>query len=222
VYSPVASRANLDLRAPSRIGDMRMFIEGDFAGSGNTARLRHAFIQARHWMVGQTWSTFSDPEAEPIGIDFEGLNAISLFRQPQVRWSFPLGQRLRMAIALEDPKPDVTNATAVNQIPDLVTRLRWEPKGGGHIQFSTLVRQLRADSTDSEEIVATGRPVPIRGFTRPVSKSTVSDPGRSRSSSVTCLPRSRNGSVPRSVGARAGPVVAQAGAGQWERLVPRS
>ena len=47
VYSPVASRANLDLRAPSRIGDMRMFIEGDFAGSGNTARLRHAFIQAR-------------------------------------------------------------------------------------------------------------------------------------------------------------------------------
>ena len=150
------SRFNFDLRTPTGVGYMRAFIEGDFAGSGNTLRVRHAYGQWRRWIYGQTWSTFSDPEAEPDGIDFEGLNAIVLFRQPQVRFSFAPGQRIRVALALEDPKPDVTGATGVNQIPDVVARLRWEPKVGGHIQFSTLARQLRAESDAASEIVSTG------------------------------------------------------------------
>ena len=66
---------------------MRLFIESDFAGAGRAMRLRHAFLQTRRFVVGQTWSTFSDPEADPIGIDFEGLNAISRFRQPLFRWT---------------------------------------------------------------------------------------------------------------------------------------
>jgi len=150
------SRFNFDLRTPTGVGYMRAFIEGDFAGSGNTLRVRHAYGQWRRWIYGQTWSTFSDPEAEPDGIDFEGLNAIVLFRQPQVRFSFAPGQRIRVALALEDPKPDVTGATGVNQIPDVVARLRWEPKVGGHIQFSTLARQLRAEGDAASEIVSTG------------------------------------------------------------------
>ena len=150
------SRFNFDLRTPTGVGYMRAFIEGDFAGSGNTLRVRHAYGQWRRWIYGQTWSTFSDPEAEPDGIDFEGLNAIVLFRQPQVRFSFAPGERIRVALALEDPKPDVTGATGVNQIPDMVARLRWEPKVGGHIQFSTLARQLRAEGGAASEIVSTG------------------------------------------------------------------
>ena len=153
------SRFNFDLRTPTGVGYMRAFIEGDFAGSGNTLRLRHAYGQWRRLIFGQTWSTFSDPEAEPDGIDFEGLNAIVLFRQPQIRWSFPLSTRLRMAFALEDPRPDVTDATPVNQVPDFVARLRWEPRRGGHIQLSGLMRQLRAEATVEggvDQIVATG------------------------------------------------------------------
>ena len=153
------SRFNFDLRTPTGVGYMRAFIEGDFAGSGNTLRLRHAYGQWRRLIFGQTWSTFSDPEAEPDGIDFEGLNAIVLFRQPQIRWSFAPGERLRVALALEDPRPDVTAATPVNQVPDFVARLRWEPERGGHIQLSGLVRQLRAEATVEggvDQIVATG------------------------------------------------------------------
>jgi len=151
------SRFNFDLRTPTGVGYMRAFIEGDFAGSSNTLRLRHAYGQWRRVIYGQTWSTFSDPEAEPDGIDFEGLNAIVLFRQPQIRWSFPLSKRLRMAIALENPAPEVTDATPVNQIPDFVARLRWEPHRGGHLQIAVLGRQLRAEANDNEdEIVATG------------------------------------------------------------------
>jgi hypothetical protein len=48
---------------------MRAFIEGDIAasGPGNLFQLRHAYAQWRKLTVGQTWSTFSDPEAEPNG-----------------------------------------------------------------------------------------------------------------------------------------------------------
>ena len=74
------------------------------------------------WPTPVGGSTFSDPEAEPDGIDFEGLNAIVLFRQPQIRWSVRLSDRWRLALALEDPRPDLTGATGVNQVPDFVGR----------------------------------------------------------------------------------------------------
>jgi hypothetical protein len=159
------SRFNFDLRTPTGVGYMRAFIEGDFAGDGSTLRLRHAYGQWRRIIYGQTWSTFSDPEAEPDGIDFEGLNAIVLFRQPQIRWSFPLGERFRMALALEDPRPDLTDASGVNQVPDFVGRVRWEPRVGGHVQLSGVLRQLRGEPVDrpNEIVAASGYGINISG-----------------------------------------------------------
>ena len=95
VYTANPSRFSFDMRTPTGVGAMRAFIEGDFAGSGRTLRLRHAYGQWGPWIAGQTWSTFADPEAEPDGIDFEGLNAISLFRQTQVRFTHKLKERGR-------------------------------------------------------------------------------------------------------------------------------
>jgi hypothetical protein len=150
------SRFNFDLRTPTGVGHMRAFIEGDFAGSGNTLRLRHAYGQWRRFIFGQTWSTFSDPEAEPDGIDFEGLNAIVLFRQAQIRWSAAPTDRIRVAFALEDPQPELTGADGVNQAPDVIVRTRWEPSRGGHLQGAGLVRQIRGAPPDlANEIVGT-------------------------------------------------------------------
>jgi hypothetical protein len=159
------SRFNFDLRTPTGVGHMRAFLEGDFAGDGNTLRLRHAYGQWRRLIFGQTWSTFSDPEAEPDGIDFEGLNAIVLFRQPQIRWSVPLSDRWRLALALEDSRPDLTGATGVNQVPDFVGRARWEPERGGHIQIAAVARQLRGEPVDqlNEIVSAAGYGVNISG-----------------------------------------------------------
>jgi hypothetical protein len=166
VYSPNASRFGIDLRTPFTRSTLRTFIEGDFAGSGNAFRLRHAFMQTNRWIFGQTWSTFSDPEAEPIGIDFEGLNAISLFRQPQIRYSHPIRDGLRLAVALENPAPDLTGAQGVNLTPDFIARIRWEPasarKGllgissAEHVQAAIIGRQLRGEVTDQPETLSTG------------------------------------------------------------------
>ena len=167
-YSPSPSRVNLDVRSPSPIGDLRTFLEADFAGAGNTLRLRHAFMQVKRWTIGQTWSTFSDPEAEPIGIDFEGLNAISMFRQPQVRFTQPVREHLNVSVAIENPAPDLTGAAGVNVTPDFVARLRWEPSAGvlpgphllgrtAHVQAAVLVRTLRGEVNGRPETtVSTG------------------------------------------------------------------
>ena len=157
-YSPAASRGNLDIRAHTPIGSLRTFLESDFAGPGRTMRLRHAFIQSDRVLVGQTWSTFSDPETEPIGIDFEGLNAISLFRQPLLRYTRAITGHLNGSLALENPSPDLTGAQGVNLVPDFIARLRWDPeaaRGGtlrltrtSHVQAALLARSLRGTPFD--------------------------------------------------------------------------
>jgi hypothetical protein len=177
--SAAPSRFNLDFRTPTGVGAMRAFIEVDFGGPNGAPRLRHAFGQWGSFLLGQTWSTFADPEAEPFGIDFEGLNAISLFRQPQIRYTTQLSPTLSFAASLENPAPDVTNASGVNLVPDLVLRLRWS--GGQevagllpvlrrleHVQASVLVRQIRAEPTDrpTETLAGGGVGVGVSGVLR--------------------------------------------------------
>jgi len=157
-FSTRPSRLNFDFRSLTGVGSVRAFVEADFAGEDtNSFRLRHGYGQWGHFLGGQTWSTFSDPEAEPDGIDFEGLNAISLFRQPQVRWTKALRENTFLAIAIENPSPDVTGATGVNQAPDVVARIRLDREerplfgflaNGGHVQAAVLARQIRAEAPD--------------------------------------------------------------------------
>ena len=166
-YSPAASRGNLDIRAHTPIGPVRTFLESDFAGSGRTMRLRHAFIQSDNWLIGQTWSTFSDPETEPIGIDFEGLNAISLFRQPLLRYTRAMTGHINGSLALENPSPDLTGAEGVNLVPDFIARLRWDPEAAhssavrltstSHVQAALIARSLRGTPFDRPDTtLATG------------------------------------------------------------------
>ena len=162
VLTAIPSRFNLDLRTPTGVGAMRAFIEGDFAGQSRVFRLRHAYGQWNGFVIGQTWSTFADPEAEPDGIDFEGLNAIALFRQPLMRYTHHFGERFSLATAIENPAPDITNAKGVSQVPDLVVRARWRPREGSagplglanlfrkdaHVNLAFLFRQIRGEPLD--------------------------------------------------------------------------
>ena len=138
--------------------------------------MRHAYGQWGKFLGGQTWSTFADPEAEPDGIDFEGLNAISLFRQPQIRWTKALRENASLAIAAENPSPDVTGATGVNQVPDIVARIHLDREEyplfgflakGGHFQAAVLARQIRAEAPDrpNETFSAVGFGANVSGQT---------------------------------------------------------
>jgi hypothetical protein len=161
------SRLNFDLREASDYGVMRAFIEGDFAGSGETFRLRHAFGQWRRMLAGKTWSTFVDPNASPEEIDFEGLNARINVRQSQIRLMPKFGEEYELQFALEDPNPEVQNGTGVNKAPDVVLAGRFEPNQRLHMKLALLARQIRAqsDAGDIAEQFAWGTTISGRFIT---------------------------------------------------------
>ena len=141
------SRFNVDFRRPTRRGPVRIFVETDFMDPENALRLRHAFGSVGQLLVGQTWSTFMDEDANPPTLDREGPRTFVFVRQAMVRWSWSRNDRLRAAVALEDPNAEIEQPANVpgsseNPLPDLVARVRrnWD---ASHVQLWAFVGQTR-------------------------------------------------------------------------------
>jgi TolA-binding protein len=141
-----ASRLNLEFRTPSGHEELRAFFEGDFAGPSNDFRLRHAYAQYLGWIVGQTWSTFSDPLADHEDLDFEGVSSENVIRQPLVRYWWRPTANTRAAGAVETPAVSLTGGAGVNLFPDLIGRLFWGYTPDGHLQVAGVLRQIRGEA----------------------------------------------------------------------------
>jgi hypothetical protein len=140
-----ASRLNIEFRTPGGAEEVRAFFEGDFAGAANTFRMRHAYAQYRGFMVGQTWSTFSDPWVDLEDLDFEGVSSENVIRQPQLRYWWTREKGARAAVALETPSASITGGQSVNLMPDMIARVYKDLKYGGHLQLAGVVRQIRGE-----------------------------------------------------------------------------
>jgi hypothetical protein len=141
-----ASRLNIEFRTPGGKEELRAFFEGDFAGTANAFRLRHAYAQYRGVIAGQTWSTFSDPAADPIDLDFEGISSENVIRQPQVRYWWSPRTGTRLAAAIETPSVSITGGQGVNLFPDLIARGFYTTSKDGHLQVAGVLRQVRAQT----------------------------------------------------------------------------
>jgi len=167
------SRLNWDLRDKTRLGTLRAYVEGDFAGSSdNTSdifRLRHAFGQYKDVLAGKTWSVFQDTDAAPEEIDFEGINGAVNVRQPQVRYFPKIGQKWDLMFSMEDPNPEITGGEATSKWPDLVASARRTWFDRWHIRSSLVLRQITAiwelDSTGENESQVLGWGVSLSGKT---------------------------------------------------------
>jgi uncharacterized coiled-coil protein SlyX len=149
-FSANTSRFNVDVRTPTGRQYMRAFLEGDFFGSDASEkrtnfRLRHAFARFKGILVGQTWSTFSDPAADHQDLDFEGINGENVIRQPQFRYTWQVGDDLSVAAAAETPEVSLTGGKGVNVVPDLVGRAVWTIKETGHLQTAVVLREIRGE-----------------------------------------------------------------------------
>lgn len=144
------SRLNFDLRQPTHYGIMRAFIEGDFAGDGETFRLRHAFGQWKRMLAGKTWTTFMDPDASPEEIDFEGLNGRINVRQAQIRFMPTFGEEYELQFAMEDPNPQIQNGSGVTRTPDLVVAGRFQPYERVHTKLALIAREIRGQSNSGD------------------------------------------------------------------------
>jgi polyhydroxyalkanoate synthesis regulator phasin len=141
-----ASRLNVEFRTPIGSQEVRAFFEGDFAGENSAFRLRHSYAQFLGFIVGQTWSTFSDPAANHEDLDFEGVSSENLIRQPLIRYWWYTDPKTRAAVAIETPAVSITGGEGVNLLPDLVGRVVREGAKGGHVQVAAVIRQIRGEA----------------------------------------------------------------------------
>jgi len=123
------TRINYEVREETRYGTLRAFVEGDFEGSGDTFRLRHAFGQYYWGLAGKTWSTLMDLESQPEEVDFEGINGMILSRQAQLRMFPDFGKNMSFKLSLEDPQTDVINGEGSRGHADIVMSVERVPLG---------------------------------------------------------------------------------------------
>jgi hypothetical protein len=127
-------------------------MEADFAGSGDTFRLRHAFGQYKSFLIGKTWSTFMDTRSRPEDLDREGINGQIFLRQAQVRYFPKIGQDWHLLLSAEDPTTVIDNGRGISQYPDLVASVERDIFERWHIKSSLLLRKMYGEcDTCSEE-----------------------------------------------------------------------
>ncbi|WP_158595830.1 DcaP family trimeric outer membrane transporter [Oleomonas cavernae] len=177
-YNVRQTRLNVTTETPFEDIKVRSVLEFDFYGGGGneanvnsaTPRLRHAYVTAGPFLVGQTWSTAYDLAAAGEKLDFGGLPGEQAVRQPQVRYTSVSGPDT-FAIALENPESDfIGNVPANNsvtaaagsasgiadpnfdQVPDLV--IRYAHKfDWGHLAVLGIGRQITAETVTADESV---------------------------------------------------------------------
>ncbi|MCW5551399.1 MAG: porin [Verrucomicrobiae bacterium] len=165
------TRINLELRAPTPLGSLKIFYENDFFGNNTEPsmdyRLRHFYGQVANITVGQTWSTFYDPDVFPDTLDFEGPGVLPVVRQPQLRYTIPIiKETMFTAFAIEQPKSDLSNlpagADGRNTMPDFTANWRWEGKPG-HVQVGGVLRSLSYDNSTGPTDSALGWGLNVSG-----------------------------------------------------------
>lgn len=145
------TRLSLDFRVPyTAVGDVRFYVESDFFGTNaTTPRLRHAYAQAKNFLIGQTFSNFMDPDAFPDTLDFQGPNGMVSLRNPQFRYGFALSPRTTFYVSVEKASSDVIfktpqfSAQPDSPSPDGAIRLR-EEFNRGHFQIAGIFRSIAA------------------------------------------------------------------------------
>lgn len=148
------SQFRIDARAPQVAGSPRFYFENDFFGSGDNdlnLRIRHLYGQIYNIIVGKTYSTFEDPDVWPDTVDYEGPNSAIFVRRELVRYQLAVSKEWYLNFGIEKPTPSIENDTdsnmdTIKRWPEIGINARWERSGVGHVQLSSIVRDLRVRS----------------------------------------------------------------------------
>jgi hypothetical protein len=136
-FSGKQTRFYFDARTPSPYGEVKAYIEMDFAASntntilnanagvtsGYIPRFRQGYATLGGLLMGQTQGTFVDNDSDPELLDFGGTTgSTGRSRTPQIRYTYPLPYGMSVAVSAEQPNGDFSGpfgqfGTDTNQIP---------------------------------------------------------------------------------------------------------
>jgi len=154
------TRLGFEVTRKTEDGDVFIRLETDFAGI-NGFRIRHAYGQYQRFLIGQTWSLFSQITALPSTVDFSGPPGSAAARTPQIRYFSPWSVLdMNLAIGLEYVVPDIELPDSIQVkpfqfLPAASARLDhnfdW-----GYLQISGVLPVLSARNKNDDFIVRVG------------------------------------------------------------------
>jgi hypothetical protein len=148
------SQFRIDVRAPHVAGNPRFYFQNDFFASGSSdlnVRVQHMYGQIYNVIVGKTYGVFEDPDVWPDTVDYEGPNSMLFVRRELVRYQLSVSKEWQLNFGIEKPTPQIDNNTdenleTIKRYPEVAINARWERSGVGHVQLSSIVRDLRVRS----------------------------------------------------------------------------
>src|SRR6516164_7465501 len=151
-----ATQLKIDVRAPELDGNFRFYYQNDFFGSGSDTgdmkyRIQHLYGQFYGFKAGFTYGVWEDPDSWPDTVDYEGPNAVIFARRAVAQYTAAWNDNWNTTFGVE--KPDIfvdlnsgpnPGTTTLTSMPDLGFNTRYEKEGFGHLQFSTIFRDIGA------------------------------------------------------------------------------
>jgi hypothetical protein len=160
------TRFGFELNRDTGSGIVYGRIETDFRGTNNGLRLRHAYGEFKKFLVGQTWSAFTDVSTLPVTVDFEGPSSSNSVRTPQIRFTTSPLEAWTTTFSFEAPLVDATisndslsgTSETFQGFGDIAARARRDMEWG-HLTLSTILRSITLEDRDGN-----GQFVPGLGF----------------------------------------------------------
>src|SRR4051812_11132829 len=148
---------------PTRAGELKTELSLDLfqPQSASTAfRLLNAYASIGNWSFGQYYTLFMNFDAFPNTIDYWGPSGMTFVRNPQIRYTMPLGAGgQKLAFSLEAPGSAIDTGKAAladtslsvrarTRLPDLIGR--WSTEGDwGQLQVAGMLRNIAYETTNT-------------------------------------------------------------------------
>ena len=139
---------------------LKTVFEFELFGTGvdegqTTFRLRHAYGEFGHFLAGQTWSPFMDPDVFPNTVEYWGPTGMVLFRNVQFRYTAVDNGRHQLMFALERPgasgdqgvyssRIELQGISARFPSPDISGAYKYSA-GWGHARVGGMFRKIAWD-----------------------------------------------------------------------------
>jgi hypothetical protein len=126
-------------------------VEFDFWGGNGHMRLRKAYLDYKHWLIGQNWVAYGDDELWPNIMEWEGPPSGIWVRMPQLTYynNFKNNIYWHYTLSLTAPIIDYDKygefeplvEEARQTTPDFMAALKYK-KSWGHVRLSTVLRNV--------------------------------------------------------------------------------
>jgi hypothetical protein len=164
------TRLGIEVKRKTFVGNTLIRIETDFNGPDNKFRIRQAYGQTSHFIVGQTWTNFSDIETLPLTVDVDGPPTAVTSRPVLIKYYLDFDPGWRFRASIESPSseiyiPDSLSVEEVSQnYPAVAANIKKDWKAF-QIKFAAILNPIsvRNLSGDRASLIGQGAFLSMNG-----------------------------------------------------------